>query len=70
MIPVVGPRTPAHLEGYLDALDVELNEEHYRLLDEASAIRLGTPHEDVAAALAHGIDGDRSLLDAPIVPVI
>ncbi|MCS7476796.1 aldo/keto reductase [Umezawaea endophytica] len=69
MIPIVGPRTPAHLEGYLDALDVELGEEHHRLLEEVSAIRLGTPHEDVAAALAHGADGDRSLLDAPPVPV-
>ncbi|WP_284739973.1 aldo/keto reductase [Amycolatopsis sp. RTGN1] len=69
MIPIVGPRTPAHLRGYLDALDVELADEHYRLLDEVSAIRPGTPHEDVAAALAHGIDGDRSLLDVPPVPV-
>ena len=69
MIPIVGPRTPAHLRGYLDALDVELADEHYRLLDEVSAIRPGTPHEDVAAALAHGIDGDRSLLGVPPVPV-
>ena len=69
MIPIVGPRTPAHLAGYLDALDVELSREQCRLLDEVSAIRLGTPHEDVAAALAHGTDGDRSLLDAPPVPV-
>jgi aryl-alcohol dehydrogenase-like predicted oxidoreductase len=69
MIPIVGPRTPAHLEGYLDALDVELADEHYRLLDEVSAVRLGTPHEDVAAALSGGYDGDRSRLDAPLVPV-
>ncbi|GLY43287.1 oxidoreductase [Amycolatopsis sp. NBRC 101858] len=69
MIPIVGPRTPAHLRGYLDALDVELADEHYRLLDEVSAVRPGTPHEDVAAALAHGIDGDRSLLDVAPVPV-
>ncbi|MFJ9778795.1 aldo/keto reductase [Amycolatopsis sp. NPDC101161] len=69
MIPIVGPRTPAHLEGYLAALDVELSAEHHRRLDEVSAIRLGTPHEDVAAALASGADGDRSLLDAPPVPV-
>lgn len=69
MIPIVGPRTPAHLRGYLDALDVELADEHYRLLDEVSAVRLGPPHEDVAAALAGGYDGDRSLLDAPAIPV-
>ncbi|WP_037370820.1 aldo/keto reductase [Amycolatopsis orientalis] len=69
MIPIVGPRTPAHLRSYLDALDVELADEHYRLLNEVSAVRLGPPHEDVAAALAGGADGARSLLDAPLVPV-
>ncbi|MFJ1761356.1 aldo/keto reductase [Amycolatopsis sp. NPDC088138] len=69
MIPIVGPRTPAHLQGYLDALDVELSREQYERLDEVSAIRLGTPHEDVAAALAHGLDGDRGLLDTSLVPV-
>lgn len=28
LIPIVGPRTPAHLEGYLDALNVELAPYH------------------------------------------
>ncbi|MFD6424373.1 aldo/keto reductase [Streptomyces sp. NPDC060198] len=70
MIPVLGPRTPAHLAGYLDALNVELSPHHYQLLDEVSAIRFGAPYEDVAAALAHGTDGDRGLLDEPLVPVI
>ncbi|MFD5826134.1 aldo/keto reductase [Lentzea sp. NPDC060358] len=70
MAPIVGPRTTAHLRGYLDALTVELGDEHYRMLDEVSAVQLGTPHEDVAGALAHGADGDRSLLDVPLVPVV
>ncbi len=70
MVPIVGPRTQAQLKGYLDALDVKLSPEQRRRLDEVSAVRLGTPHEDAAAALAHGIDGDRSLLDTPLVPVI
>lgn len=70
MIPVVGPRTQPHLESYLDALRVELDPEHYRLLDEVSAVTLGAPHDDVIAALAHGTDGDRSNLDLPYVPVI
>lgn len=68
MIPIVGPRTPAHLEGYLDALAVDLSPEHYRRLDEASAIRLGAPHDETARALAHGVDGDRGLLDVPDIP--
>ncbi|MEB8338209.1 aldo/keto reductase [Streptomyces endophyticus] len=70
LLPIVGPRTPAHLAGYLDALNVELAPHHYQKLDEVSAIRFGAPHEDVAAALAHGTDGDRSLLDDPVVPVV
>lgn len=69
MIPIVGPRTPAHLRGYLEALGVELSTKQYQLLDEVSAIRLGTPHDDVATALAHGIDGDRNLLDDPRMTV-
>lgn len=63
LIPIVGPRTPAHLEEYLRSLDLELGDEHYQRLDQVSAVRLGTPHEDVAAALDHGLDGDRRLLD-------
>jgi aryl-alcohol dehydrogenase-like predicted oxidoreductase len=68
MIPIVGPRTPAHLEEYLRALDLELGDDHYQRLDDVSALRLGTPHDDVAAALSHGFDGDRTLLDthAPV----
>jgi aryl-alcohol dehydrogenase-like predicted oxidoreductase len=69
LIPIVGPRTTSHLDGYLRSLELELSDEHYLRLDAVSAVRLGTPHEDVAAALAHGFDGDRSLLDAPRVPV-
>ncbi|GLY28966.1 aldo/keto reductase [Kineosporia sp. NBRC 101731] len=70
LVPIVGPRTVSQLEEYLKALDLELGAEHYRLLDEVSAVRLGTPHEDVAAALKNGFDGNRSLLQALPVPVI
>jgi hypothetical protein len=49
---------------------VDLDEQHAQQLDQASAVRLGTPHEDVAAALSRGLDGDRTRLTAPPVPVI
>ncbi|MFI5932157.1 hypothetical protein [Actinoplanes sp. NPDC051494] len=58
------------LEEYLKSLRLELSDEHYRRLDEVSAPRLGTPHEDVAAALSHGADGDRTLLQPHGVPVV
>jgi aryl-alcohol dehydrogenase-like predicted oxidoreductase len=70
LVPIVGPRSLAHLQEYLRALDLDLDAEHYRRLDEISAVRLGAPYEDVAAALAHGLDGDRSLLRAPAVAVV
>jgi aryl-alcohol dehydrogenase-like predicted oxidoreductase len=70
LIPIVGPRSLTHLQEYLRSLDLELDAQHYKRLDEVSAVRLGTPHEDVAAALSHGFDGDRTLLDPPYVPVI
>ncbi|GAA3058040.1 aldo/keto reductase [Pseudonocardia yunnanensis] len=70
LIPIVGPRSLEHLEEYLRSLDLELDTQQYLRLDDVSAVRLGTPHEDVAAALSHGFDGDRSLLEAPHVPVL
>ncbi|MGC4820846.1 aldo/keto reductase [Micromonospora sp. DT63] len=70
LIPIVGPRTLTQLEEYLTSLDLDLGDRHYRHLDEVSAIRPGTPHEDVAAALNSGVDGDRTLLDSPLVPAI
>lgn len=68
LVPIVGPRTPAHLHGYLDALDVELDADQYEHLDQVSAIRLGAPHDDVATALANGADGDRTQLDTAPLP--
>ena len=70
LIPIVGPRTLTHLKEYLESLHLELGDQHYQHLDKISAVRLGTPHEDVAAALSHGFDGDRTLLEPPPVPVI
>ena len=70
LVPIVGPRTLTHLEDYLESLHLELGDQHYQRLDEVSAVRLGAPHEDVAAALSHGFDGDRTLLEPPAVPVI
>jgi aryl-alcohol dehydrogenase-like predicted oxidoreductase len=69
LIPIVGPRSVSHLREYLRSLELELDEQQYQRLDAVSTVQLGTPHEDVAAALAHGLDGDRTLLRVPAVPV-
>jgi aryl-alcohol dehydrogenase-like predicted oxidoreductase len=70
VVPIVGPRSSAHLTDYLNSLDLKLEQEHYQRLDEVSAIRMGAPHDDVATALEHGFDGDRTLLEPGPVPVI
>jgi aryl-alcohol dehydrogenase-like predicted oxidoreductase len=69
LIPIVGPRSRSHLDEYLRALDLELSDEQYQRLADVSAPQLDTPHDDVATAVSHGFDGDRTLLDAPYVPV-
>lgn len=72
LIPIIGPRSEAHLDEYLRSLDLVLDDDQYRRLEDVSAIRrLGSPHDDVAAALASGYDGDRTTwIDASPIPVI
>ncbi|MDV3123796.1 aldo/keto reductase [Mycobacterium sp. 21AC1] len=62
LVPIFGPRTVTHLEEYLRSFELELDPQHYRRLDEISAVHLGAPHDDVVAALRNGYDGDRTLL--------
>jgi aryl-alcohol dehydrogenase-like predicted oxidoreductase len=70
LIPIVGPRSVTHLEEYLQSIELDVDAQHYRRLDEVSAIRMGAPHDDVAAALHNGFDGDRALLPSSPIPVI
>jgi aryl-alcohol dehydrogenase-like predicted oxidoreductase len=69
LITIVGPRSLEHLDAYIQSLKLELDDHQYQHLDELSAVSLGTPHQDVAAALSHGFDGNRALLRSPSVPV-
>ncbi len=69
LIPVLGPRSRTHLSEYLRSLELQLDEVHRERLDDAGAIVLGTPHDDVRAALAAGYDGDRTSLEPLPVPV-
>jgi hypothetical protein len=71
--PLIGVSQGAlHGGGVDDAVDLPLGlaSRHHKNLDEVSAVRLEAPHEDVAAALSHGFDGDRTLLEPSPVPVI
>jgi diketogulonate reductase-like aldo/keto reductase len=59
VIPLLGARTPAQLQGNLGCLDFELDATAGARLDALSAIELGYPHDYLrrTGALAHpGID--------------
>ncbi|WP_411748972.1 aldo/keto reductase [Serratia marcescens] len=53
--PIVGARTLAQLEDNLGALKVALTEDHWRRLDDLSAIELGFPHDFLALPATRNI---------------
>jgi aryl-alcohol dehydrogenase-like predicted oxidoreductase len=69
LIPILGSRTREQLDGTLGALDVKLSPQQIERLDEASAIPLGTPHEQINGSAASIAGGKPELLDRPSIPV-
>ena len=67
LVPVTGPRNLAQLDDYLAALDVHLDDDQYRRLDEASQIPLGQPHDLNNSRRAPLLGG--SAFELPVVPV-
>ncbi|MDH6523141.1 aryl-alcohol dehydrogenase-like predicted oxidoreductase [Streptomyces sp. SAI-135] len=63
IVPIVGPRTPEQLQDYVKALALDLEPEHYRRLDEASA-----PSIEDNTSYSFGGEFDRFKL--PAVPVV
>ena len=45
LVTVIGPRTVSQLDSYLQALAVELSDEHYSRLDAVSVPAFGIPHD-------------------------
>ncbi len=69
LVPILGPRTLAQLDGTLGALDVKLTAEQVARLDAASAVPLGAPYEAIAKSAAGIAGGKPDLLQARKVPV-
>ena len=69
LIPILGPRTREQLDATLGALDLRLSTEQVARLDEASAIALGVPHEQLANSFERIHGKDAALLDLPPVAV-
>ncbi|MEU7580056.1 aldo/keto reductase [Streptomyces sp. NPDC041068] len=64
-ITVIGPRTVAQLEGYLEALDRTLDDAHLKRLDEVSATSLGSPHDIIGSTRDALLGGDASRVRTP-----
>ena len=68
LIPILGSRTREQLDATLGALDVTLSAEQITRLDAASAIPMGTPHEQIKGSTAAIAGGNPELLELPIIP--
>ncbi|GGY60227.1 aldo/keto reductase [Pseudoduganella albidiflava] len=69
LVPILGPRTPAQLDGTLGALDVTLSPDQLARLDAASAIQLGAPYDTIAQTAGAIAGGQPGLLLPRKVPV-
>jgi aryl-alcohol dehydrogenase-like predicted oxidoreductase len=70
LIPILGSRTREQLDATLGALDLTLSSEQITRLDTASAIPMGTPHEQTNGSAAAIAGGKPELLDWPSIPVV
>jgi aryl-alcohol dehydrogenase-like predicted oxidoreductase len=68
LIPILGPRTRDQFDSTLGALDVRLSSEQTARLDEASAVALGTPHEQIKDSAPRIAGGKPELLHMPVIP--
>jgi aryl-alcohol dehydrogenase-like predicted oxidoreductase len=69
LVTILGPRTLVQLADNLSGTQRRLSAEHVNLLNEASDIELGFPHETVAAAAPRLSAGLLSRLDPPSAAV-
>ncbi|QBE66958.1 aldo/keto reductase [Pseudoduganella lutea] len=69
LVPILGPRTLAQLDGTLGALDVRLSPEQFDRLDRASAIAQGAPYDTIAQTADAIAGGNAALLLPRKVPV-
>jgi aryl-alcohol dehydrogenase-like predicted oxidoreductase len=64
-----GPRTLPQLEDYLSALNVQLDAEQYKRLDEVSSVSLGQPQGVMDGTRGAILGGDPGRFGVPVIPV-
>jgi aryl-alcohol dehydrogenase-like predicted oxidoreductase len=57
---LIGARTPEQLQDNLGALEIELDDEHWKRLDDVSAVDLGFPHEFLMRPMVRGVANGRT----------
>ena len=68
LIPILGSRTREQLDATFGALDVKLSSDQVGWLDTASAIPLGTPHDQINGSAAAIAGGKPELLEVSALP--
>jgi aryl-alcohol dehydrogenase-like predicted oxidoreductase len=69
LIPILGSRTRAQLDGTLGAVDVKLTAEQVNRLEAVGAVPLGVPHEQLRQTAPRLAGGKLELLDLPKLTV-
>lgn len=69
LVPILGPRTRAQLDGTLGALALQLSQVQVERLESASAVALGVPHAVAQGSAARMAGGHIDALLRPAVPV-
>jgi aryl-alcohol dehydrogenase-like predicted oxidoreductase len=69
LVPILGPRTLAQLEGTLGALKLRLDAAQLARLDHVSAAEPGTPQRQISASALSIAGGRSELLQRPFYPV-
>src|SRR6476619_5463147 len=68
LVLIIGQRTVEQAESYLASLDLKLDDDHYRRLDEVSRIDPGQPHNQIAARATVAMGGEASGFTPPRLP--
>jgi aryl-alcohol dehydrogenase-like predicted oxidoreductase len=68
LVPVIGPRTVDQVDSYIASLDVRLDADQYRRLDDVSRIRLGQPYEQLATQAVATLGGDADVFPPVTIP--
>jgi aryl-alcohol dehydrogenase-like predicted oxidoreductase len=68
VVPVIGPRTVEQTDSYIASLDVQMDEEQYQRLDQASRISMGAPYEQLASQATAPVGGDAAVFAPARIP--